>query len=648
MLQRDVHEAQGTAIKSLPPPPPDYTGLGRDTPLGQLLVNAGVVNDFQLREALQVQRRTGVRLGEALVSLGHADPNHVAQALAYKHRLETFDLGAFAAGEGGRAQWADPWCRDRRIVMFPTRDGGVAAATTDPMNRRLLEELRQRTGRPVRPVVATNQDIEAALHLVHRDANREQSVARLRKQAADQSAHRVLTTRQKVALSIVITCCVLMLLRDWRLTLVMTTAAVTLLHVLASAYKLYLLQQGSAAGGQRTVPLAREDTATRDDHALPVYTVLVPLYREAAVLPQLMRAIAALDWPKPKLDVRLLLEEDDLDTIRAAHAADLPAYVTIVLVPRAGPRGKPKACNYGLAHARGAYVVIFDAEDIPDPHQLRQAYAALCAGGPQLACVQARLNFYNPNQNMLTRWFTAEYALWFDLFLPGLQRAGAPIPLGGTSNHFRRDILDQVGAWDPFNVTEDADLGIRLHKLGLRTVVLDSTTYEEATSTCGNWIRQRSRWIKGYAQTWLVHMRHPLALWRALGVRGFWGFQLMVGGTCLVLLLNPFYWALTLLWFASYWGWIQWLFPGPVFFLGGIALYLGNFAFTYLTMAGALARGHDRLVKYTLLSPLYWALMSIAAWKGVFQLVYAASYWEKTNHGLAAGALYPGSAEEAA
>ena len=249
--------------------------------------------------------------------------------------------------------------------------------------------------------------------------------------------------------------------------------------------------------------------------------------------------------------------------------------------------------------------------------------------------MQCQLNFYNADQNWLTRWFTIEYTLWFDLLLPGMQRAQAAIPLGGTSNHFRRDLLERLRAWDPYNVTEDADLGVRLAKCGYRTAVIDSTTYEEANPALGNWIRQRSRWIKGYMQTWLVHMRHPVQLWRDLGPRGFASVQFMLGDTCLILLLNPIYWGLTAVWFASRWAGIQALFPGPVFYLGGLALYLGNFVFIYCSMASVLARRSYGLLRYTLLSPLYWLLMSIAALKALGQLITRPHYWEKTHHGLA-------------
>jgi cellulose synthase/poly-beta-1,6-N-acetylglucosamine synthase-like glycosyltransferase len=218
-----------------------------------------------------------------------------------------------------------------------------------------------------------------------------------------------------------------------------------------------------------------------------------------------------------------------------------------------------------------------------------------------------------------------------------LDASGAPIPLGGTSNHFKRSALVEAGAWDPYNVTEDADLGVRIFKRGYRTAIVDSTTYEEANSEIYNWIRQRSRWIKGYIQTWLVHMRHPLKLYRELGFTAFWSFQFVVGGTFFAALLNPIYWFLTTLWFLTHWELIQIVFPGIVFYSGALCLYLGNFAFTYLNVAGAMRRGYYDMVKYALLSPLYWGLMSVGAWKGFLQLVTKPYFWEKTKHGLFQG-----------
>jgi cellulose synthase/poly-beta-1,6-N-acetylglucosamine synthase-like glycosyltransferase len=305
-----------------------------------------------------------------------------------------------------------------------------------------------------------------------------------------------------------------------------------------------------------------------------------------------------------------------------------------VVVPDAQPKTKPKACNYGLIHAEGEYVVIYDAEDRPEPDQLKKIVAAFRLAEERIVCIQCKLNYYNSEQNLLTRWFTAEYSHWFDLLMPGLDASDAPIPLGGTSNHFVTERLVELGAWDPYNVTEDADLGIRLFKVGYKTAIIDSTTFEEANSDLYNWVRQRSRWVKGYIQTWLVHMRHPIRLWRTLGMRSFWSFQFMIAGTFVGFLLNPFYWLLTTMWILTHAHFIQQTFPGTVYFLAAMGLFLGNFVFVFINVAGVMRRGLFDLVKFALFSPLYWALMSIGAWKGLLQLFYRPYYWEKTVHGL--------------
>jgi cellulose synthase/poly-beta-1,6-N-acetylglucosamine synthase-like glycosyltransferase len=310
--------------------------------------------------------------------------------------------------------------------------------------------------------------------------------------------------------------------------------------------------------------------------------------------------------------------------------------VQIIVVPDSQPKTKPKACNYGLRGARGAYVVIYDAEDIPDPDQIKKALVAFGRLPSNVVCVQAKLNYFNPTQNLLTRFFTAEYSMWFDLFLPGLFIVGAPIPLGGTSNHFKRDALEQLGAWDPFNVAEDADLGMRIARSGLATAVIDSTTWEEANSRVGNWIRQRSRWVKGYMQVWLVSMRHPLALLRTLGPWRFFCFHATIGGTPLVFLLNPVYWVLTLLWVLTAADIVPLLFPLPIFVMSILTALIGNLVFIYLSIYGLIKRERYDFVPLMFMLPVYWVLQSIAAWKGLYQLLTKPHYWEKTTHNLAA------------
>lgn len=379
-----------------------------------------------------------------------------------------------------------------------------------------------------------------------------------------------------------------------------------------------------------------EELRALNDKKLPIYSILCPLYKEAHMLPGFVRAISALEWPKAKLDVLLLLEENDPETVAAAQAMDLPEFIRIVVVPHSMPKTKPKACNYGLSIARGEYIVIYDAEDEPDPWQLRKAYLGFEKAGSQVKCLQAKLNYFNPHQNLLTRFFTAEYSLWFDIILVGLQSINTSIPLGGTSNHFRTADLLELEGWDPFNVTEDCDLGVRIFKRGFRTAVIDSVTLEEANSKPWSWLKQRSRWIKGYMQTYLVHMRHPLQFLRENGVHALL-FQLVVGGKIAFLFINPILWVTTIAYFTLYTfvgPTIQLLYPQWVFYMAAISLVFGNFLYIYYYMIGCAKRQHWPLIKYVLFIPIYWVMGSTAAYIALYELIVRPHYWQKTTHGL--------------
>lgn len=384
------------------------------------------------------------------------------------------------------------------------------------------------------------------------------------------------------------------------------------------------------------IHIPQEELDALKNSQLPMYTILCPLYKEAHVLPQFVQAIKELDWPKKKLDVILLLEADDIETIAAAKKMRLPSFITVQVVPDSLPKTKPKACNYGLNFAKGKFLVIYDAEDKPEPLQLKKVFIAFQKLPETVKCIQAKLNFYNPHQNLLTRFFTAEYSLWFDVVLTGLQTLSTSLPLGGTSNHFRTAELKELQGWDPFNVTEDADLGIRLFKRGATTAIIDSITLEEANSSWHNWLRQRSRWIKGYMQTYLVHMRHPVDFFREYGVHALM-FQLIMGGKISFMLINPFMWLLTLSYFLLY-AWlgpaIEALYPTVVFYMAVTSLLFGNFLFLFYYMIGAAKREHWTIIKWTFLIPVYWLMVSISAGMALYQLIVKPHYWEKTVHGL--------------
>lgn len=416
--------------------------------------------------------------------------------------------------------------------------------------------------------------------------------------------------------------------------------AITLIAVLSSIYffdvlfNLFLITK--SLHNPPELSFTDEELSRIDESSLPTYSILCPLYRESAVLPKFLNSISKLDWPKDKLDMQLLLEENDQETINVANSMDLPNYVRAVIVPHSLPKTKPKACNYGLNLAKGEYLVVYDAEDMPEPQQLKKAYLAFQRVPQKVKCLQAKLNYYNTNQNLLTRLFTAEYSLWFEIILPGLQSINTSIPLGGTSNHFKTADLKDLKGWDPFNVTEDADLGARLFKAGFNTAIIDSTTLEEANSQIWNWIRQRSRWIKGYMQTYMVHTRKPMEFLKKSGIHTFL-FQLNIGGKIAFMLINPILWAATISYFVlrSIVGpTIESIYPTPVFYIAVFSLVFGNFLYFYYYMIGCAKRGHWPVIKYVFLIPFYWFFMSIAAVMATYQLFIKPHFWEKTKHGL--------------
>lgn len=372
------------------------------------------------------------------------------------------------------------------------------------------------------------------------------------------------------------------------------------------------------------------------DAQLPIYTVMIALYREATSVAPLLQAIADLDYPREKLDVILVTEAED-DSTRQAIARLLPMpHVQVITVPAFGPQTKPKALNYALPFARGSFVAVFDAEDRMEPAQLRAALDAFAHHGPDIACVQASLSIDNASESLLSRMFTAEYAGQFDVLLPGLSALRLPLPLGGSSNHFRTAVLRDVGGWDAYNVTEDADLGIRLARFGYRCVTFASTTYEEAPVHLSAWLRQRSRWMKGWMQTTAVHLRRPLALWRDVGAIKSVGVALIAGSNVLTALAYP----LLLVEIA--------LFAGRAGVTGSLSGFLvdmlmplhltaisaGYFATITVGLMGLAARRQMHHAWILLLAPLYWGLLSIAAWRALWQLLREPHRWEKTQHAV--------------
>lgn len=372
----------------------------------------------------------------------------------------------------------------------------------------------------------------------------------------------------------------------------------------------------------------------RSEDQLPIYTIIAALYREAASAKNLVTALQQFDYPLEKLDIKLVIEADDAETAAAIAQLRLGPPFQVIVAPAGGPRTKPKALNAALPFAQGTFTVVYDAEDRPYRNQLRRALD-MFVRNPDLACVQARLTIDNTADSWLARLFTAEYAGQFDVFLPGLAALELPLPLGGSSNHFPTAVLREVGGWDPYNVTEDADLGMRLSRLGYRSAVIDTTTYEEAPAHFRPWLRQRTRWFKGWMQTWLVHMRQPFRLLRELGPAGFISLQLVLGGNVLAALVFPIFLAGA---FHEFLGeapssadWNDTL----LLVLHLTALVLGFLAAAFVGWLGLARRGLHANAWVLLLIPLHWMMLSLAAWRALYQLLCDPYRWEKTEHGLA-------------
>lgn len=368
------------------------------------------------------------------------------------------------------------------------------------------------------------------------------------------------------------------------------------------------------------------------DSALPSITLLIALYREADIATRLIERLERLDYPRDRLELLLVMEDDDTATRTALAAARLPPWMRAVLVPAGTIRTKPRALNFALDLAGGDIVGVYDAEDAPAPDQLRKVAAAFAAAPPDVACIQAVLDYYNPRKNWLSRCFTLEYALWFRLVLPGIERLGLPLPLGGTSLFLRRETLRSLGGWDAHNVTEDADLGIRLARHGFKTRMVNSVTQEEANCRAIPWVRQRSRWIKGYLMTWLVHMRAPRTLWRQLGPRGFLGFQIVFLGALSQVLLVPVLWSLWTIPLGLGHPLAQVIPPQGLTTLALLFMLVEVVGFVLNLIA--LRRSGQRVSALWIPTlHAYFPLGTLAALKAVAETLTIPFYWDKTRHG---------------
>lgn len=624
-------------IRALDLPVPDPQALPKGDALhlavANLLVAEGHLTLVNLAAATRASAEWGHELSHVLIAQGYVRRMQYYQALAAVYGLPFVNL---------REQPSDPLLVDpddradytaHNLTPWQLVDGKMLIAATS-VSETNIEWAEDRYGKAYGFVITSPYDILWQTQSMFRDRDSHTAREGLYEWKPEHSAKFTVTKSQKTTILVCFALVVLALVVAPMATLVVLMSAATVLYTLTFAFKFLLTWVGSSR--RADIMVSDEAVASLVDRDLPVYTVLVPMYREARVLPLLAKALKGLDYPASKVEVKLVLEEDDDETIDAAKALNLPGNFEIIRVPASQPKTKPKACNYALQFCRGEFLTIYDAEDQPEPDQLKKAVLAFRTAGPNLACVQGRLNYFNRGENWLTKMFTLEYSQWFDFMLPGLDRLKVPIPLGGTSNHFKLAALRHVNGWDPYNVTEDADLGVRLAQEGYTVGVINSTTYEEANGVLPSWIKQRSRWIKGYMQTWLVHMRHPVQLYRSIGPVGFFAFHFFIGAPAFTVLLNPILWAMTLAVLVTNTQSFGWLFPEPFGTMAVFNLVVGNLFLIYFGVVAALKRRYFDLVLVGVTLPFYWVLHSIAGYKALKQLISNPHYWEKTEHGTSA------------
>ncbi|HUS54559.1 MAG TPA: glycosyltransferase family 2 protein [Thermohalobaculum sp.] len=597
--------------------------------LGEILIGRQALERHRLEAALVRQPESGRQLGDLLVAQGWASGGAVAGALAEQWDLEFADLERVPP-DGGlvRPELTEDYLR-HRILPWQQVEGVTVHVTDRPEQAAAALTALGQTGCTI--AVAPSRQLDAALGRVLGGPLAKRAAERT---AAGESVRGLGWARLAAGLCVVLA--VLLLIYGGTVGLALAFGSLLALNLATTVLRLLALAAGLRKPPEaENVPVAAPGTVDLAAwRPLPLVTLMVPLFHEAEMVGEITRALAALDYPAELLDVMLLLEEGDAETRAAVAALELPGWIAAVVVPDGAPRTKPRAMNFALDFAVGEIIGILDAEDRPDPDQLRRVAEYLRAAPPEVACAQCQLSYYNATENWITRCFQIEYSIWFDVLLSGFQRLGLPIPLGGTSVYFRRNALERLGGWDAHNVTEDADLGMRLARRGMRCAVLRSVTLEEANCRVGPWIRQRSRWLKGYLLTWLSHMRSPVRLWRESGGVGFVALNVLFLGGAATYLAMPLFWLSVIggvvtghtIWGEAIPGWALW----PL----GISLAVGQAVMLGCAALAMVRRGSPGLLIWVPTLPFYWTLGAIAAWKAVFEMVWAPYYWDKTTHGI--------------
>ena len=572
-----------------------------------------------------IQARSHSTLDRILLSEGLLDADQMTAALSQYHGLPQVDL---------RREPADPalagliplrLCLNHSVIAWRRRGGQLFIVAARPEDFTLVLGRMGDTAPRAELALAPASDIQAALARLHRETLTAMASARV--PAGESCRNWRPAGRRRLGLTLLGLVLAFGVTFAWP-TYVFALLALWATFTLLVAAGLRLLAYAAHVSAPAPVAPAPPGHST----SLPRVSMLVPLFKETEIARHLVARLSRLSYPKPLLDVVLVLEENDHLTRRTIAACDLPPWIRVVEVPEGTPKTKPRAMNYALDFCDGDIIGIWDAEDAPESDQIDRVAEQFAHAPDDVVCLQGVLDYYNSRQNWLARCFTVEYAAWFRLMLPGMARLGLAIPLGGTTLFFRRDILEQLGGWDAHNVTEDADLGFRLARHGYRTEMIATITGEEANCRLWPWVRQRSRWLKGYMVTYLVHMRNPLRFYRQMGHLKFWGFQAHFITALSQFVLAPFLWSFWLVLLGLPHP-LDPLLPRSVLVNFGL-LFLMVEVITILVNATAVSgRSHRHLLAWVPTLHFYYPLGAIAAYKALYELVAQPFFWDKTQHG---------------
>jgi len=604
--------------------------------LGQHLVEAGVISTSDLIHALDLQRRIDAPLGEILVSEGLVSRRNVFEALAKQHHAQLVDLHDDPCNPALAPRIPVELCLKHNAVPWIDMGGTLLIATSKPDQ---FDALRTALGAGTQgveahallPVIAEDRDIQSEITRLYGAELAANAATKVPAAVSCRTWNIRGHVRQYWAALICAVLFALMVFQPlWTFTALVLLSFTTLLMTTvlkAAAFWTHIFHDKAPKQNTPLPPLVLP-------YRLPRVSMLVPLLREKEIANALIARLSKLTYPKCQLDVVLVLEAGDTVTRQTIARTELPPWISVVEVPEANKlMTKPRALNYALDFCQGSIVGVWDAEDAPEPDQIERVVNRFQTAPAKVACLQGILDYYNPAANWLSRCFTIEYASWWRVLLPGVARLGLVIPLGGTTLFFRREILEELCGWDAHNVTEDADLGVRIARAGYVTELLPTVTYEEANCRLWPWVRQRSRWLKGFLITWCVHMRNPGQLLSDLGWVRFMGLQTMLLATFAQFMLAPLLWTFWLA-LAGMTHPITQTLGVPVMWGMVVVFILAETLNLALSLTAVSGKEHKHLMWWVFTMPAYFMFGALAAAKGLHEFVISPFFWDKTEHGV--------------